>query len=242
MILNAMQHFIGYFDIGIILLFIMAIVLGIIFGFFNGVLKIANFFFALAVSWMLAKPFSKLLGLFIRKPIKGHFYSKAYNSDTLSKLEESADPDDALKKELSNYPKFIARYIRKIFKVEDGETIRSSIANSISSGITRIILIAIAFVVLLVLILITVAILKRTVVGLREEKRGFKIFDNIVGCLFNIALMFCIITIVVYVCSKIGPANRFLIRDMRIESGKGIGIGRLFYKHNLLGNVLGLFF
>lgn len=245
MAISTMQKFIGIFDISIIILFLIAILIGILVGFFRMVIKVANVLCGFIFSLVFASKFSKVIGIFIRKPIYKHYYNKVASSKALSSIDETGDAQAEFVKALDNYnlPHAISKFIAKHYAPDNAADIKDSICSSIASGITKVILTVIAFFILWIGLSILFFILRKMVDGFRENK-GFRIVDGTLGVILALLLCFVLVELLMYgfTYADSGKLYNFLSRDMRLETHKGIPIARWFYNKNLVRGFMDMIF
>lgn len=243
--LASIQRFIGIMDISVIILFLVAILIGALIGFFKVILKIANVLCGFIFSLVFAERFSRFLGLFLRKPIYNHFYSKVSNSSALSGVDETGDAKEQLADVLSNYglPKVLSKFISKYYSPSDASNVKHAICNSMASGITKVILTVLAFFILWIGLTIIFFILKKTIDGLRKNE-GFRWFDGIMGSILMVFIFFVIIEIIffVFTFADSGKIYNFFELDMRLGSHKGFPLARWFYEKNLVKAFMDMFF
>lgn len=242
----AMQKYVGIIDILIVLFILLLAFIGYKIGFFNTALKIGSVISGFVFSIALCKPFSKFLGLFFYKPLFNRYNRKVRSLEVFQKITGAENPNDALKEVLVdlNFPNKLASFIAKRVNVSDVENLQNSIANGISKVMANTILVVISFIVLLIGTAIVLFIMRKFIETLRENNK-FRVFDGILGIVFWLLIAFVIITIIFFILtffSKSGGVYEFLNRDLRIESRKGIGLGRWFYSSNILRILFNLIF
>lgn len=241
-----MQSFIGYIDISIILIVLIMLFIGWHFGFFNKLLKIANWLCGLIFSFVFCTKFADFLSLFMKEPIYNHFYNKVWSSDMLQNLTSEADAQSQVQAILqdSGVPKFLAKFFAKKITIDDVSLFKEQIAAGFGNSVSRIILVVLSFVILFIGITIIIFILKKILQAFRENK-GFRIADGILGVIFYAALSFVVITILMAIARGLGNIDSiysFFNKDMRLESLSGVPIARYFYTKNLLINLINLIF
>lgn len=242
-----MQSVVGYFDIGIIVIFLIMLFIGWHFGFFNKLLKIANWFCGLIFSFIFCTKFADFLALFMKKPIYNYFYNKASSNTVFDSITTEEEAQAAVSGVLNDcgLPKFLAKFFSKKITIDDMSSFKEQICSGIGNSISRAILIIISFIVLFIGTTIIFFILKKLVDAFRENKK-FRVLDGILGVLFYAVLSFCLVTILMAICYALGSNTSsiytFFNKDMRLESSSGVGIARYFYNKNLVVNLIKLIF
>ena len=233
------QSFIGIVDVLIILSFIVAILLGWFLGFFNKLLKIANWVCGILFAVIFCNKFASFLGLFFYDPLYNFYAKKIEGSEAFQTMTSEVGVKEGLKMVLTDIgiPKWIANICKNAINVEDVENVKQQIVYTISNSAARFILIIISFFVVLILTTIIFFILKRLIDKFRENQK-FRYFDGVLGVIFYIVLDFCLVTIlmslVYLIATNSNTVYTFMNKDMRLESGRMIGIGRYFYNKNLI--------
>ena len=245
-IILSLRDFIGYLDIAVILLLILSLIIGFLVGFARIVIKIANWVCGILISLIFCSRFAKVLGLLFRKPIYNHFYNKVSSSETIQNITSETTAQEGLQSALHDLglPSWLAKFISKSFSGEAIGDVADTICDTIAKGITNAILMIMSFLILWIGISIIILLIKLHIEDLREN-RGFRIVDGIFGSILGIIIMFMTLEIIFYIFTLADASDsfmNFLNIDMRLESGKGFGLARWFYKRNFIKAFLDLFF
>lgn len=240
LMLFSIRNYIGIIDAVVILIFILGLFIGFKLGFFKVILKLGSIVSGLLFSICLAKPMSKFLGLFMYDFFYNKCDTKIRASQTFQDLTGVENAKEALTDVLSDagIPSFMAKFISNRITIEQVEDLQNTIASKISNCFANFILCVIAFLLLLIGTSIILFILRKFIDKLREKK-GFRIFDGILGVVFSVVVVSCIVTLVFFIFTFVAekPSSSFYIflnKDLRLESGKGLGVGRWFYNNNML--------
>ncbi|MDD4077977.1 MAG: CvpA family protein [Bacilli bacterium] len=233
----------GKIDWIILILILFFMLLGFIKGFVKGILSTANWVLSLVAPYLLTKPFA---GVLMKTSLYTNVNVKVVNwiaakGETFSQPFDYVGYKEQLTAAISELglPRFIASLISGGIKLEgapEGLTLAEVLAPAFSNIIITIIAAVIIIVFFLVIFKIIIFLVSKLF-----QKGVLGGVNRILGGVLGFVKAVIIVSILMLLASAVSgliPAlNEFLIKDLRLEAA-GFGIGKFFYEHNPLIEML----
>lgn len=230
--------FFGAIDIAIVLIFLIVLFVGFKVGFLDKFLSLSKTLCGFLFALIFCNSFASTLVDW------GAFYPSIYEKIYSNISEKAGVTDLSTASELYEkigFPSFIADMLAKTVSGDSG-----SIIDLVASNVSHFIMVIIAFLLLFFGTTLLFFILKFIVTILRQSK-----FIRVCDGIFGMAFFAILFVVVIYIAGGIlslvidldalSDVKEFLTIDMQLGEDE-FRLSKYFYEHNILVNILKLFF